>query len=90
VVITLDGKQLGEVTAEPFNYTWDALSATPGLHELTVTAEDHVGNRAATTAQMAVVPPAQVAFVAAGRKRHLDRYRPVTLVANSVRMNKNW
>lgn len=84
MVIALDGNPLSEATMAPFDYTWDALNTTPGLHELMVTAEDHVGNRASATGQVAVIPPAYVAFVQPAENTNLVGVVPVTLAVSSV------
>jgi len=54
VQFKLDGVNLGaEVTASPYNVSWDTTTAAPGSHTLTAIARDAAGN-AATSAPVTV------------------------------------
>jgi Ca-activated chloride channel homolog len=83
-----DGNTLGEATAAPFTHTWDILNVAPGLHTLTVEVEDHVGNRATTQGDVAVIPPAYIAFVEPAENATVTDAVPLTLAVNSVEGEK--
>ena len=60
----------------------------PGLHTLTVEVEDHVGNRATTQGDVAVIPPAHIAFVEPAENATVTDAVPLTLAVNSVEGEK--
>jgi hypothetical protein len=54
VQFKLDGVTLGEVTATPFDLTWDSTTATAGAHVLAAVARDAAGNASETSVNITV------------------------------------
>jgi hypothetical protein len=46
IVITVDGNEIAELTAQPYSYSWDTTTVIDGVHSITVTISDNAGNQA--------------------------------------------
>lgn len=66
VSCSVDGVVIGNLTTAPFNFVWDASSASAGTHTITSIAKDAMGNTGSSTITVAkntvivVVPPTTI------------------------------
>jgi VWFA-related protein len=58
--IKMDQQTLTSILTEPFEYIWDSISVTPGLHTFDFIVTDKVGNTSTQTLNLEVVPPVRV------------------------------
>jgi len=56
----MDQQTLTSILTEPFEYIWDSISVTPGLHTFDFIVTDKVGNTSTQTLNLEVVPPVRV------------------------------
>ncbi len=58
--IKMDQQELTSILAEPFEYVWDSISVTPGIHTFDFIVTDSVGNTTTESLNLNVVPPVRV------------------------------
>lgn len=69
VAFAVDGVQLAQLSAAPFDFNWDTTSVADGAHSLTGTATDNAGNRTQVVASVTVdnsAPSEQLVAPSAG------------------------
>ncbi|MGV7975469.1 MAG: VWA domain-containing protein [Anaerolineaceae bacterium] len=58
--IKMDQQELTSILAEPFEYVWDSISVTPGIHTFDFIVTDSVGNTTTESLNLNVVPPVRI------------------------------
>ncbi len=84
VQYALDKTVLKRFTRQPFTFTWDASQVVPGVYTLSVTAHDHVGNKAADTRQVAVIPPIYITFQHPQAEATVTGTVPITVALTAI------
>jgi hypothetical protein len=91
VQFKLDGVNLGaEDTTAPYGVVWNTTTATPGVHTLTATARDTVGNTTTSALVTVTVEAVSTPFQMSGNQVVMEAEHATTRTAGNGATVYNW